>query len=73
MTRREREKKGKHIKWDEKNKQQPKEVLLIGYQNRVDSKRSHPVRKFWNRTRCWKSDPCSARPNGLLGMIIRAS
>ena len=47
-------------------------MLLIGYQNRVDSKRSHPVRKIWKRKKCWSSFPCSARPNGPLGARIAA-
>ena len=46
--------------------------MLIGYQNRVDSKRSHPGRKFWIRKKCWSIFPFSARPNDPLGMRIHA-
>ena len=48
-----------------------KQFLLIGYQNRIDSKRSHPDYKFWKR-KCSNGNPCSARPNCPLGTRIRA-
>ena len=47
-------------------------MLLLGYQNRVDSKHSHPVRQLWKRKKCWSSFPCLARPNGPLGTKMRA-
>ena len=49
-----------------------KKMLLIGYQNRIDSKRSHPAWKFWKRKKCPNSNPCSARPNSPLRTRIRA-